>query len=168
VLPLDAGTFFGCGARGAILFFSVLSLVFASFLVDALPLAEGAGVAESFLDKGAGVAEGFLAEGAGVTEGFLGGGRFVMPNDWEVSGRARCGELSGRRFVAGTWFDDMVGLPESDGLLLESDITNLLVILRFVLVFVCAVEEAVRRRGRSAITYLSCWPLCFLKCFVLG
>jgi hypothetical protein len=157
VLPLEAGTFSGCGARGAILFFSVLSLVFASFLVDALPLAEGAGMAESFLD-----------EGPGVTEGFLGGGRFVMPNDWEVSGRARCGELSGRRFVAGTWFDDMVGLPESDGLLLESDITNLLVILRFVLVFVCAVEEAVRRRGRSAITYLSCWPLCFLKCFVLG
>jgi hypothetical protein len=162
VLPFEAGTFFGGGARGAILFFSVLYLVFASFLVDALPLAEGAGVAEGFLKEGAGVAESFLDEGAGVTEGFLGGGRFVMPNDWEVSGRARCGELSGRRFVSGTRFDDMAGLSRSDELLLESDITNLLLSLRFVRVFVCAVEEAVRRCGRGALIYLLCPPLCFL------
>jgi hypothetical protein len=119
-------------------------------------------MAASFLDEGVGVAEGFLAEGAGVTEGFLGGGRFVMPNGWEVSGRARCGELSGRRFVAGTRFDDMAGLSGSDELLLESDITNLLVSLRFVRVFVCAVEEAVKRWGRGALIYLLCPPLCFL------
>jgi hypothetical protein len=162
----------GGGVREAVLFFSVLSLAFASFFVDALAFdggaavaegflegagvagslldedagvaegfldegalvtegfLEGAGVAESFLDEGAVLTESFLGEGAEVAEGFLAGGRFFMSR---VPGRARCGELSGRRPVAGDWSDDMAGLSGPNELLLESDMTNLLVSLRYVL-----------------------------------